>query len=144
MQEKKINNTRGITLIALVVTIIVLIILAGISINATFGENGIIGRTQEAERMQNIARISEKLELLKGPILIDENSVDLDKYKKKLEEVSEEYKVNYIGMIDSNNAYIVVEEKYKFLLSDKEKWGCRNNLPGDCRQIRIIRICRRI
>ena len=120
MQEKKINNTRGITLIALVVTIIVLIILAGISINATFGENGIIGRTQEAERMQNIARISEKLELLKGPILIDENSVDLDKYKKKLEEVSEEYKVNYIGMIDSNNAYIVVEEKYKFLLSDKE------------------------
>ena len=58
MQEKKINNTRGITLIALVVTIIVLIILAGISINATFGENGIIGRTQEAERMQNIARIS--------------------------------------------------------------------------------------
>ena len=120
MQEKKINNTRGITLIALVVTIIVLIILAGISINATFGENGIIGRTKEAERMQNIARISEKLELLKGPILIDENSVDLDKYKKKLEEVSEEYKVNYIGMIDSNNAYIVVEEKYKFLLSDKE------------------------
>ena len=40
----KIKNKQGITLVALVITIIILLILAGISINAIFGENGIICR----------------------------------------------------------------------------------------------------
>ena len=51
--NKKIGN-QGITLIALVVTIIVLIILAGISISMLTGENGILSRAQEAKnRAQN-------------------------------------------------------------------------------------------
>ena len=37
-----LNNKKGITLIALVVTVVVLIILAGVSINAVLGDNGII------------------------------------------------------------------------------------------------------
>ena len=41
-----INNSKGITLIALVITIIVLLILAGVTINLTLGENGIF-RTAE-------------------------------------------------------------------------------------------------
>ena len=47
---KKINlkNSKGITLIALVVTIIVLIILAGISISLVLGNNGIITKAREA------------------------------------------------------------------------------------------------
>lgn len=44
----KNKNQKGITLIALVITIIVLIILAGISINMLFGDNGIINKAQEA------------------------------------------------------------------------------------------------
>ena len=47
MQKQK-NKETGITLIALVVTIIVLIILAGVSINMLVGENGIITKAQEA------------------------------------------------------------------------------------------------
>lgn len=38
----KLKNKKGITLIALVVTVVVLIILAGVSINAVLGDNGII------------------------------------------------------------------------------------------------------
>ena len=41
-KKEKFKNSKGITLVALVVTIIVLIILAGISINLVLGENGII------------------------------------------------------------------------------------------------------
>ena len=41
MEEKQVKN-RGITLIALVITIVVLIILAGVTISLTLGENGII------------------------------------------------------------------------------------------------------
>ena len=43
------KNSRGITLIALVVTIVVLIILATVSILAVFGDNGIIARAQTAK-----------------------------------------------------------------------------------------------
>jgi hypothetical protein len=45
---KMLKNKRGITLIALVITIIVLLILAGITINLTIGEDGIITKAKEA------------------------------------------------------------------------------------------------
>ena len=48
MQKLK-ENTRGITLIALVITIIVTLILAGIAINALTGENGIITKATDAK-----------------------------------------------------------------------------------------------
>ena len=44
----KNKNTKGITLISLVITIIILIILAGIGINLSLGENGIFKRAKEA------------------------------------------------------------------------------------------------
>ena len=45
---KKSEKNKGITLIALVVTIVVLLILAGVSISMLTGENGIITQAQEA------------------------------------------------------------------------------------------------
>ena len=50
MFSKKFSSKEGITLIALVVTIVVLIILATISINAVLGQNGIIAKAQEAKK----------------------------------------------------------------------------------------------
>ncbi len=55
----KTNNKRaqnGITLIALVVTIVVLLILAGVSVNALFGNSGIIEKAKEAQNAMNKAR----------------------------------------------------------------------------------------
>ena len=59
MNSKKINQIKGITLIALVVTIIILLILAGISI-ASLTENGLFEKAklakekaQESEKIQN-------------------------------------------------------------------------------------------
>mgnify|MGYP005770381557 CR=1 FL=1 len=46
----KMRNPRGITLVTLVVTIIVLIILAGVSINMVVGDNGIITQAQRAAK----------------------------------------------------------------------------------------------
>ena len=57
------KNQKGITLVALVVTIIVLIILAGISINLLLGDNGIITKAQEAKKQQKIAEVKEKISL---------------------------------------------------------------------------------
>ena len=46
---------NGITLIALVVTIVVLLILAGVSINAVFGQDGIIQKAKEAQNRMDEA-----------------------------------------------------------------------------------------
>ena len=58
MKTKKKRNylkETGITLIALVVTIVVLLILAGVSLNAIFSENGIIKRAQDAQNKMDQA-----------------------------------------------------------------------------------------
>ena len=58
METKNKRNylkERGITLIALVVTIVVLLILAGVTINALFGDTGIIKKAQEAQNKMDQA-----------------------------------------------------------------------------------------
>ena len=62
MQKQK-NKQKGITLIALVVTIIILIILAGVSINMLVGENGIITQAQTAKEENGRTEIIEKIQL---------------------------------------------------------------------------------
>ena len=53
--KTKIKQEKGITLIALVVTIVVLLILAGVSVNAIFSENGIIKRAKDAQNKMDQA-----------------------------------------------------------------------------------------
>lgn len=59
-----INRPNGITLIALVITIIVLIILAGVAINLTLGENGILTKAKQAKQKSEEAEAREKLEIV--------------------------------------------------------------------------------
>ena len=59
---KKLNN-KGITLIALVITIIVLLILAGVSIAMLTGENGILTQEQNAKKETERAKIIEEVRL---------------------------------------------------------------------------------
>ena len=63
--KNKKNNLgeKGITLIALVVTIVVLLILAGVSINALFGNNGIIEKAKEAQNAMTVATEKDQISL---------------------------------------------------------------------------------
>jgi type II secretory pathway pseudopilin PulG len=54
MKNKKQKN--GITLIALIITIIVLLILAGVTISSLFGDNGIINKALDSALQTEIAR----------------------------------------------------------------------------------------
>ena len=58
--KTKIKNKqeRGITLVALVVTIVVLLILAGISLNLVLGQNGIISRAQDARNQTTEGQVN--------------------------------------------------------------------------------------
>ena len=59
----KIKKNNGITLIALVITIIVLLILAGVSIATLTGQNGILTRASDAKEQTEIASVKEQAQL---------------------------------------------------------------------------------
>ena len=61
---KNFKKQKGITLVALVVTIIVLLILAGVSLSLVAGENGILGRATNAVDKNKIETAKEQVELL--------------------------------------------------------------------------------
>ena len=65
MKEKKIKRNHGITLIALVVTIIVLLILAGITINLAFNSNGILNRAGQAKEASRAGVIKDETAMWK-------------------------------------------------------------------------------
>ena len=65
------RKNNGITLIALVVSIIVLLILAGISISMLSGENGILNRATEAKRTYQISSEKEAISLIVASAQID-------------------------------------------------------------------------
>ena len=65
MKKQERKEEKGITLVALVVTIIVLLILAGITINIVLNNDGIINKTKQgAEEYENAQK--EEQELLEG------------------------------------------------------------------------------
>ena len=63
---KLYNNQKGITLLALVLTIIILIILATVVINFAFGEKGLIAQAQRAKSQQEIETARETLTMVLG------------------------------------------------------------------------------
>ena len=83
MKEKA--KQKGVTLIALVITIIVLIILAGVAINALIGENGIITQAQRAkedtdksqkEELGGLASLEQQIDEALGQTYIIEKGVN--------------------------------------------------------------------
>ena len=73
------RNQRGITLVALVVTIIVLLILAGVSLSLVMGNQGILNQATTAVETDKVARAKEEVELLFA------------------EKITEYYKAKYTG-----------------------------------------------
>ena len=61
---KQERNSKGITLIALVISIIVMLILAGVSLNAVIGDNGILTKAQQAKLVQEESKRREDLEYI--------------------------------------------------------------------------------
>ncbi len=85
----KLKNNKGITLIALVITIIVLLILAGVSIAMLTGENGILTQAQNSKEATENAAEEEKIRLatmaaigesLGGDIEQEDLEKELDEY----------------------------------------------------------------
>ena len=61
--DEKVKKQTGITLIALIITIIVLLILVGVTIATLTGENGILTRANDSKKQTEIASVKEQAQL---------------------------------------------------------------------------------
>ena len=66
-----LKKENGITLIALVITIIVLLILAGVSIAMLTGENGVLTKASDATTKTKEAEVEEAIKLVVAEIIAD-------------------------------------------------------------------------
>ena len=103
--KKYRNRNSGITLIALVVTIVVLLILAGISIGALTSDNGIINQTHDAKNDTEYAGWEEQIDLAIIDAESKHRNPSLDDIKEELKNkgVIDDYsQVDKDGVITTN------------------------------------------
>ena len=84
-EQLKIN--KGITLIALVITIIVLLILAGVTIATLTGDNGILTKAQSAKTQNDKATAKEKVDLAIAASLDETGKINLGQLKTNLNNI---------------------------------------------------------
>ena len=108
--RNKVKTKNGITLIALVITIIVLLILAGVSIAMLTGQNGILTQAQKAKSETERAEIIEKakLEILN----VQAESREEELTEEKLTEIltSEEYGIQ--GTLSDNGESSILDKTF--------------------------------
>lgn len=117
MEQKRMQkNSKGITLIALVITIILLLILAGVTIATLTGDNGILTQAGNTKEQTEKADIIERAKIeIVG--VQSENNGELP--KEDLDRILKSYdKDGTIRIDDEGNRYIVTSKNYKILVSD--------------------------
>lgn len=125
MLKETLKRNKGITLIALVVTIVVLLILVGISIGVLFGDNGIISMAQRAKKEYEEASKKEQQQLagIFGKDYVEYNG----KLSVKNGKLTNQYGETVVlrGMSAGNGSKISLTEKYynKEALSNVKAWG---------------------
>ena len=128
------KNSKGITLVALVVTIVVLLILAGVSINLVLGEKGLISNAKEAVKSTTLAGIIDEVQTeitakqmkVKTMEFLNTNLKDvLDKY---FENVPESYYLKSDTVLKTKAEY----GNYEIKLSEICSQDFNENETTDC------------
>lgn len=91
MRTKEI---KGITLVTLAVTIIILLILAGVSTSLIIGNNGLFDKAKSTKKIQTIAGIKEALEFEKVNIQVERKTVNLENYLEQISNGKKNYNCN--------------------------------------------------
>ena len=119
LKKEKRKQERGITLIALITTIIVLLILAGISIGAITGSNGIIGQAQSAKEETEIANEKEIIDISTVEAMGKNNRGNLEEeeFQNAMDKhTSEETEVTDIG----EEFEVFFKESSRYYIVDKD------------------------
>ena len=121
---------KGITLIALVITIIVLLLLAGISIAMLTGENGILTKGNNAKEQTERQEVIEnaKLKILEYETE-NEGKITDEKAYEIIAKYDKDYKENETFVFKTNDQdeeYFITKEGHKILV--KEVWKTSNTI----------------
>ncbi len=113
MESKK---QTGITLVALVVTIVVLLILAGVSISLVLGQNGLISnakdardKTLESEKQESIS-LNNASDYIKQTAGVSASEITKDDYGKVVTNYNADGKTWEIFYADDSNIYLITRE----------------------------------
>ena len=117
---KSTKENKGITIIALIITIVVLLILAGVTIDLVVGNDNLFDKARSTQKIQTVAGIKEALELEKVDIQVESKTVDLDNYLEQISTGKKNYDLSSKEKIDEKNAEIIINDEHKFLVKDKE------------------------
>ena len=102
----KTKEMKGITLVALVITIVVLLILAGVSINTVLGDDGIIKKAKEAAEATKRASAEEEMNRLVLEYQLASNDETLESF---LQEKVTEGRID--GVTDNGDGTITITKK---------------------------------
>ena len=106
-----LKKEKGITLIALVVTIVILLVLAGVSINLVFENNGIITKSKEARIVTRADNAEDEVELWKNNNYIAKNSNGSSESENDMLQRLIDKKLVYEDEIDRNNEIITIKRE---------------------------------
>ncbi len=125
--KRYIKLNKGITLIALVITIIVLLILAGVSIAMLTGTNGIITQAQSAKQATEISQIKEEWDLEKLGLQMQEQKTDEinatgEEIKNYIKNMPDDL-IGKISIIKGNLAYDINKFTKEEQLTMKSDYG---------------------
>ena len=109
--DKIKKQQKGITLIALVVTIIILLILAGVSIAMLTGNNGVLTQGQRAKEETRIAGVEEVVKLYKQGKYIDSTTGSVTENANEMLESLKGQKLVSEDEIDRENEIITIKRK---------------------------------
>ncbi len=119
--KKERNN--GITLIALVITIIILLILAGISIGILTGENGVLSKASKAKEETEINHYKEQIELIRTELkLQNENytSPTIEQIETALQPKEWIQGMEIITVEGTEKLKLTTKENYIFYITENE------------------------
>ena len=127
-----LKNKKGITLVSMVVTIILLLILAGVSIRALGGESGLITRTKIAKEENKKSEYKDYLSIAKTEAIVKKGGVEvtLDEYIEQIKADKIEG-IKSIEKITNDKASVITKEGYIFIITVNtiEYYENENTLP---------------
>lgn len=131
--RRNYSNQTGITLIALVVTIVVLLILAGVTINAVFSDRGIIKKAQDAQNKANesIQKDMEQINALENWLNENTGESNNDKEVNISTLVGKEAVTKNTKAVDAYGNKITIPKGFKVLAHGTEAGSATYTYSGD-------------
>ena len=116
MIKEKIKQEKAVTLTAIIITVIVLVIIAGVSLSLFGGENGILSKAKAGVSEYKMQSLIEKIELKIGSISLEKNGEvnleDLINLKDTDNEITNAY-------MNGDNALLILNDEYQCEINPK-------------------------